>query len=52
MSRKDFILIAGTINRLNLPPEGRALVGRAFAEELRSTNPRFDADRFMAAVTK
>ena len=62
MTRKDFELIAATINHLtvNQAPDYPALVSRAtqrsiavrFANELEHTNPAFDRVRFIAAATK
>jgi hypothetical protein len=62
MTRKDFNLIAETIRLLpsfdTYEQDGKlyptdvvnhSAVCRRFAEALRTTNPRFDADRFMAA---
>jgi hypothetical protein len=62
MTRKDFNLIAETIRLLpsfdtyqqdgQLYPTdvvNHSAVCRRFAEALRTTNPRFDADRFIAA---
>ena len=56
MTRKDFQLIAFTINGLIedgtlSPHEALVVVGR-FGKALRTTNPRFDADRFFDASTK
>lgn len=47
MTRRDFELITKTIR--DLPPPARPLVAWRFAEALRSTNPRFDAERFLKA---
>ncbi len=62
MSRKDFRLIAETIRLLpsfeTYQQDGKlyptdvvnfSAVCRRFAEALATTNPRFDADRFIAA---
>jgi|GEM_PF-4012033 hypothetical protein len=62
MTRKDFNLIAETIRLLpsfdtyehngTLYPTdvvNHSAVCRRFAEALRTTNPRFDAERFIAA---
>jgi hypothetical protein len=62
MTRKDFILIAETIRLLpsfdTHQADGRlhptdvvnhSAICRRFAEALATTNPRFDADRFIAA---
>jgi hypothetical protein len=51
MTRKDFELIARTIAHLILREDLKHGVAVAFARELRITNPRFDADRFIAAAT-
>ena len=48
MTRKDFLLIAELIEALG-PTCYRARVAEAFALRLRSTNPRFDAARFLVA---
>ena len=53
MTRRDFVLIAHTINGLR--PDGRGAgitvdeIADAFAEALRETNPAFDARRFLHA---
>ena len=53
MTRKDFQLIADIIAKM--PDHAPSLrsqktsTARAFAEGLKTTNPRFDADRFLAA---
>jgi hypothetical protein len=62
MSRKDFRLIAETIRLLpsfeTYQQDGKlyacdvvnfSAICRRFAEALRTTNPRFDAERFIAA---
>ncbi len=53
MTKKDFTLIARTIREQR---DGSDLMNiqanrfaRAFARELRSTNPLFDTERFLAA---
>jgi hypothetical protein len=48
MSRKDFELIAATIRSLR-DDFVRAYVARAFAGQLRTTNPDFDKARFLKA---
>ncbi len=55
LSAKYYNLIADILNRVESRQiENRLVVGkydviRAFADELRRDNPRFDADRFVAA---
>jgi hypothetical protein len=49
MSRKDFVLIAATIKALAISPEDRKLVAEDFAYTLRTTNPNFKRERFLAA---
>lgn len=59
MTRKDFILIAETIRLLpSFEQDGKihstdvinfSAICRRFAEALATTNPRFNADRFIAA---
>ena len=57
MTRKDFELIAATLNRAYLATRGEeqgivlAIVAD-FADKLRSTNPQFDAGRFVYACKK
>jgi hypothetical protein len=51
MSSKDFELIARTLASLD-SDTSRADVASAFARALRSTNPRFDASRFITAASK
>jgi hypothetical protein len=48
VTKKDFQLIADTI-RYNLGPPCRERAAEAFADALRSTNPRFDRERFLRA---
>jgi hypothetical protein len=54
MSKKDFELIAQTIKSLRLEPacESNTLdaVAREFAHNLRTTNSRFNVDRFLRAT--
>jgi hypothetical protein len=57
MQRRHFELIAGVLNEQWTmgSAEERELIGaiaRKFERELRGENPRFDAGRFHAAVTK
>jgi len=53
MIRKDFEVIARVIRGLDFfgaaGEADRLMVARAFARELSYTNPRFDADKFLAA---
>jgi hypothetical protein len=51
MTRKDFELIAYVIRYTNISAEARATIAKDMAVNLRGTNPRFDADRFIAAAT-
>lgn len=52
MTRKDYILIAETVNRMDLSFANIQHVALMLADSLRSTNPRFDRDRFVAACMK
>ncbi len=47
MTTKDFIIIAETIR--SLPEHMRWEAAQAFAHSLPSTNPRFNAAKFVAA---
>jgi hypothetical protein len=49
MSRKDFELIAQTINELQFTANERTCIALAFARRLATTNPNFDPDRFFRA---
>lgn len=55
MTRKDFEMIAGVIRRVGTgdhPEDWTACKGRIaleLAETLKSTNPRFNAERFVRA---
>lgn len=49
MTKKDFELIARTIARLPLAPQDIGIIADDFADALRSTNPAFNKDRFLAA---
>jgi hypothetical protein len=52
MTRKDFVLIARTIAESpTLSNVQREELALDFARELCSTNPNFDADRFVRAAT-
>lgn len=51
MTRKDFVMIADVIRFLPLPLATRDIVALEFAEELATTNPRFDKERFVKACT-
>lgn len=44
---RHFATVAAIIR--NMPAQGRADIARQFARELRTTNPRFQASRFLAA---
>lgn len=58
MTRKDYVLIADTLNALFREyPRSFGLVERGaltnrFASKLAAENPNFDADRFRAACLK
>lgn len=52
MTRKDFELIAETINRLNFTLEHKQFIAEAFADSLRGTNSNFDRMRFIFACIK
>ena len=52
MTRKDFELIAKTIAGPNFLEENKTYIARVFASSLADTNPRFNAERFVAAATK
>jgi hypothetical protein len=47
MQHRHFAVIAGIIAKIH--PRMRSEIAWHFAGELRSTNPRFDQDRFLAA---
>ena len=49
MSRKDFEVIAETIQRLNVSPSTRTEIALEFASTLGATNDRFNKDRFLRA---
>lgn len=49
MSKKDFILIARVIRDARLAGDANASVAIRFADALRSTNGRFDRERFLKA---
>lgn len=51
MTKKDFELIAKTINSLRIYTYTQAEIARTFADALTPTSPRFDRDRFIAAAT-
>lgn len=52
MTRKDFVLIADVIANLDEDKLNREEIAQAFMTRLRSTNPQFNAERFIAAATK
>lgn len=47
MTRKDFELIAFVIRDLDTSPAEREKIAEAFAQELVTTNARFDKTRFL-----
>lgn len=49
MTRKDFVLIAATVRRLQISDECRTQAAREFALVLSAGNPRFEFERFMVA---
>tara|TARA_R110000824_G_scaffold41357_3_gene123083 strand:+ start:2218 stop:2388 length:171 start_codon:yes stop_codon:yes gene_type:complete len=55
MTRKDFQLIADTLNAHRTSPANRMVVKElavSFAQTLASTNPRFNKQRFVEACLK
>ena len=52
MTKKDYELIARVVANAPIGAGGRATLATDFAAALRSANPRFDANRFVAACTK
>ncbi len=55
MSRKDFCLIANVLResfalQANVDAEVRRQLASEFADALRTTNPRFDRERFISAA--
>jgi len=52
MTRKDFQLIAMVLKYARVSSADRQLIAEDFASSLRSTNERFDAPRFISAVTE
>ncbi len=53
MTRRDFQLIAGVLAETrNIEKTSRELYAAAFADALRSTNDRFDRERFLAAALR
>lgn len=52
MTRKDFVLIAKVLKYARVSSADRQLVAEDFARSLRSTNERFDAQRFISAATE
>ncbi len=53
MTRRDFQLIAGVLAETrNIEATSRDLYVRAFADALKSTNPRFDRGRFERACLR
>lgn len=57
MTRKDYELIAKTISEIptfllaSPVKTSRLVIARRFANQLVSTNPNFDRERFIAAAT-
>ena len=51
MTRQDYILIAEAIREANITDDARAVVARAIARALNTTNTRFDFGRFMQAAS-
>ncbi len=53
MTRRDFQLIADVLAETrNIEATSRDLYVRAFADALKSTNERFDHERFIAAAMR
>lgn len=53
MTRRDFQLIAGVLAETrNIEETSRELYAAAFADALKSTNERFDRERFIAAAMR
>jgi hypothetical protein len=49
MTRKDFVLIASSINDLPLMYDTKKLIAQHFADRLSSTNQAFNRQRFILA---
>jgi hypothetical protein len=49
MTRRDFVLIAETLARADIPTSARRTLAVDFAVRLKATNVAFDVDRFLAA---
>lgn len=49
-SRRHYVLIASILADIDRQHVSRADVVRAFAKELKGTNPKFDAERFIDAA--
>jgi len=49
MTRKDFILIADTISKLNVDRETKAEIALAFCDSLAATNKKFNTTIFTVA---
>lgn len=50
MTRKDFVFIAEVIRDSPLNAQAKMLIAQAFATALRTLNPLFDRERFLAAA--
>jgi hypothetical protein len=51
MSRKHFNLIANALRAAPIDAKAKAVAARYIAHELLDTNPRFDVERFLNAVS-
>ena len=49
MTKKDYILIAATIEDINQKKAKGVRIAELFADALRNTNPLFDRERFLKA---
>ena len=52
MSRKDFVLIARTVWQSPLDDSAKLVIASELAGALATTNPRFEAGRFIRACTR
>ena len=51
MTKKDFKLLAKAIKNSPIAEADKVAVVASLVVELKQTNPRFDAEKFMAMVT-
>jgi hypothetical protein len=52
MTKKDFELIASTVQELALKPNDKAYVAERFAHRLATENARFDRAKFLRACDR